>query len=272
MIRNRIEGALKIACGTAVVLAGMLALAAQDAPQAAPAAAAAAPAKPKIYFSSTSLSLLLTGGNNQNLSYSVDTDQNLTLAKNIFNIKGSAIYARSNHQPRSGLYYAHVKYDRRLSARAYLLGLTRFERNKSAGYLSRFSVTTGGGFTWIKKDNKVDVSSEVSLGWSGESNIIPPSRPGSEAMTRLTNFVSSLMSHKLIYNISPAAQIILQGTVFNNLKDLKGFRVNSYSALSATISPSLALKTSFQLIYDNRPVAGYRPTDIYFMSSFVVKI
>jgi len=265
MNRNWVERALKIACGTAVVLTGMLALAAQDAPR-------AAPAKPKIYFSSTSLSLLLTGGNNQNLSYSVDTDQNLTLAKNIFNIKGSAIYARSNHQPRSGLYYAHVKYDRRLSARAYLLGLTRFERNKSAGYLSRFAVTTGGGFSWIKKDNKVDVSSEVSLGWSGENNIMPPSRPGSEAMTRLTNFVSSLMSHKLIYNISPAAQIILQGTVFNNFKDLKGFRVNSYSALSATISPSLALKTSFQLIYDNRPVAGYRPTDIYFMSSFVVKM
>lgn len=162
MIRNRIEGALKIACGTAVALAGMLALAAQDAPQAA--VAAAAPAKPKIYFSFTSFSLLLTGGNNQNLSYSVDTDQNLTLARNIINIKGSAIYARSNHQPRSGIYSAHVKYDRQLSARAYFMGLTRFERNKSAGYLSRFAVTTGGGFTWIKKDNKVDVSSEVSRG------------------------------------------------------------------------------------------------------------
>lgn len=91
-------------------------------------------------------------------------------------------------------------------------------------------------------------------------------------MTRLTNFVSSLMSHKLIYNISPAAQIILLGSVFNNLKDLRGFRINSYSALSASISPSLALKTSFQHVYDNRPVAGYKPTDIYFLSSFVVKM
>jgi putative salt-induced outer membrane protein YdiY len=51
-----------------------------------------------------------------------------------------------------------------------------------------------------------------------------------------------------------------------NLGD--GFRV----ALSAAISPSLAFKTSFQVTYDNEPVAGYKPTDIYFLSSFAVRV
>jgi hypothetical protein len=61
---------------------------------------------------------------------------------------------------------------------------------------------------------------------------VTPAQAGGESATRATNFLSSIITHKLIYNLS----------------------------------------TSFQLIYDNRPVAGYRPTDIYFMSSFVVKM
>jgi putative salt-induced outer membrane protein YdiY len=269
MNRKRTKVSARIALGAAVLVVAGLGLRAQDAAQAA-ATAPAAQAKP--YFSSTSFSLLFTRGNNQNLSYSVDTDQNLALGKNALNFKGSAIYSRSNHQPRSGIYYAHLKYDRQLSARAYLLGLTRVERNTSAGYMSRVSVTTGGGYTWIKKDNKVDVSSEVSLGWGGENNVVPSPQAGSEATTRKTDFLSSIMSHKLIYNVSETAQITIQGVVFSNLKDLRGFRVNSYSSLSAAISPSLALKTSLQVTYDNQPVVGYKPTDIYFLSSFVVKI
>ena len=265
MIRKRSETAGGIARAAAVLLAVSLSVAAQD-------ASAPAPPKPKIYFSSTSFSLLLTKGNNQNLSYSVDTDHNLTLSKNVINIKGNVIYARTNGQPRAGIYYSHIKYDRQLSSRAYLLGMTRFERNKSAGYLSRFSVTTGGGYTWIKKDHKVDVSSEVSLGWSGENNLVAPAQIGGEPTTRSTNFLSSIMTHKLVYNLSKTTEVSLQGVIFNNFKDLKGFRVNSYSALSASISASLALKTSFQVVYENRPVAGYRPTDIYFLSSLVVKM
>lgn len=236
------------------------------------APAAAPPPAPKIYYSSTSFSFLLTRGNNQSLSYSVDTDHNLTLTKNVFNIKGSAIYARNNGQPRSGIYYSHVKYDRQLSGRAYLLGMTRFERNKSAGYLSRLSVTTGGGYTWIKRDSKIDVSSEVSLGWSGETFLEAADAAGIDPMTQTVNFLSTITTHKLVYNLTPTAQVSFQGVVFNNLKDLEAFRVNSYTALSASISPSLALKTSFQVVYDNRPVAGYKPTDVFFLSSLVVKM
>jgi putative salt-induced outer membrane protein YdiY len=256
----------RAAAAAIALLASALGLAAQDAPP------PSSPRAAKIYFSSTSFSLLLTRGNNQNLSYSVDTDHNLTLTKNVFNIKGNVIYTRANGQPRSGIYYSHVKYDRQLNARAYLLGLTRFERNTSAGYLSRVSITTGGGFTWIKVADKLDVSSEISLGWSGENNIVAPLEAGGEPTTRAASFVSTIMTHKLNCNLTKTAQLSFQGVVFNNLKDLEAFRVNSYTALSASISASLALKTSFQVVYDNQPVAGYKPTDIYFLSSLVVKM
>lgn len=91
-------------------------------------------------------------------------------------------------------------------------------------------------------------------------------------MTQTVNFLSTITTHKLVYNLTPTAQVSFQGVVFNNLKDLEAFRVNSYTALSASISPSLALKTSFQVVYDNRPVAGYKPTDVFFLSSLVVKM
>jgi hypothetical protein len=50
------------------------------------------------------------------------------------------------------------------------------------------------------------------------------------------------------------------------------YRLSTYTAISAAFSPQLALKTSLELIYENITVTGIKNTDIYLLSSLVIKI
>jgi len=229
----------------------------------------------KKYYSSTSFSLVLTRGNNRALSLSFDTEQNLRLAKNVLSFKGSIIHSSSDNQKKSEIYYSHFKYDRKISSRAYLLGLVRVERNKLAGYNFRLALSVGAGYVWIQ-GKKIEIFSEGSFGWSNENiseKIIPPGTNDVPITERTfsTSFFSSIFTGKLVYTISSAAQFAHQETLFLNWKDMSDYRLNSYSSISASVSRNFALKTSLQIIYEHKPVLGHKNTDFFLLSSIVIK-
>jgi len=232
--------------------------------------------KEKVYSSSTSLSCVLTRGNNRAFSFSFDTIQDLHLKKNELNFKGSIIHSNSNNQEKSEIYYTHLKYDREISSRVYLLSLVRAERNKLAGYNLRVAFSVGAGYTWIKKE-KVEISSEGAFGWNSENNsekiIQDDVNDGPIITQRLfsESFVSSILSSKLIYDFSSAAQFVHQEILFLNMEDIKDYRLNSYSSISASVSRYFALKTSLQIIYERKPVPGHKNTDFFLLSSIVIK-
>lgn len=234
-------------------------------------------AKEKKYNSSTSFSLLLTRGNNKDFSFSFDTDQNLRLDRNKLNLKGSIIYSSSNNQKKSEIYYSHLKYDREIGSRAYLLGLVRAERNKLAGYNFRFALSAGAGYTWIKRE-KIEISSEGAFGWSSENSsekIVQEFIDDVPSFTERSfseSFLSTIISSKLVYNISAFAQVVYEEILFLNLEDFEDYRLNSYSSISASISRNFALKTSIQIVYERKPVPGHKNTDFFFLSSIVIKI
>lgn len=229
------------------------------------------------YFSSTSFSLVLARGNNQNFSFSFDTEQNLHFKKNKFGFKGRVIDISSNGEKKSEIYYSHLKYDREISSRVHLLGIFRFERNKLAGYNFRVAFSAGGGITWIKKE-KAELSSELALGWNNENNekkVDLDNADNSSSVWQKTissSFLSSLLINRLVYHISSNAQLTFQETLFINLGDLKDTRLNTHSSVSATISRHFALQTSIQIIYENKPVPGFKNMDLFLLSSLVIKI
>jgi len=229
------------------------------------------------YFSTTSLSLVLTKGNNDNLSFSFDTDQNFHFKKSRFNLKGRFIQSNLNGKKKSEIYYSHLKYSIEISNRIYVLAFFRFERNKLAGHNFRFANSIGGGCLWVKSEN-TELSSEIAIGWNNENTqrrVAINNIPNSTAMIEKTmsaSFVSTLMTHKLIYNISSSARVVLQEIIFLNLEDLDDYRTNSLASLSASINRYFGLNTSLQVIYERDPVLGYKHTDFYLLSSFVIKI
>jgi putative salt-induced outer membrane protein YdiY len=229
------------------------------------------------YSSSTSFSLLLTSGNKKDFNFSFDTEQNLHFYKNRLNLKGNIIFTQSNGKKKSGIYYSHLKYDRKINSHTYLLGLLRIERNKSAGYNFRFAASAGVGYTLLKK-KKVEIAVEGAVGWSSENDVqkIPGQPTGDENFTEETtvsnSFVSSIYSAKLVYDITPSARLTQEEVLFLNMGHLNEYRLNSYSSISASISRYFALKTSLQINYDSHPVAGYKNIDLFLLSSLVIKI
>lgn len=228
------------------------------------------------YSSSTSLSLLFAAGNTEALTVALDTEQSLSLEKNQFQIKGSVITSRSDGEKDSELYYGHLKYKREFSEKAYFLGLGRFEKNEKAGYIHRISLTAGAGYAWIKKEN-VDFSSEASLGWNGEKNMIVNPMPTLEKTKDILgsdtfSFLSLLVSNGLKLSLSPTAHLDIQEILFFNLKETNDYRLSSLVSLTAEISKFLALKISYQIHYSHRPVPGFKSADHYIFSSLVLNL
>jgi len=238
---------------------------------------AADPPPPKLkYASETSFSLVLVKGNNDSLSYSFDTNQNFDLMKNRISLAGRFIHARSDGKKTAEIYYAHLKYDRKLGARAYLLGYTSYDQNRLAGYNFRVALSFGGGMTWVKQERTTFLT-ELAFGWNNEESTKSVSLDNVSGgnllqKTITSSFPSSILNNRLTCRVSKASEVVLRITVFLNLEDSRSYRMNNYASLSAAISPQLALKTSVELIYDNDPVPGFKHTDAYLLSSLVIKI
>lgn len=227
------------------------------------------------YSSNNSLSLVLTRGNNENFSFSFDSDQYLNFKNNRINLNARFINATSNGTKKSDYYYSHLKYDRKIKSVAYLLGFIRYERNKLAGYNYRWAFSAGGGATWINRDN-MTLSSELAFGWNNENNTqriadqIISNSANSWEKTISTSFLSSIFTNKADFKVSESAQLILQETLFFNLEDLNDYRSNSFVSLSVAINEHLALSTNIQIIYQGLPVEGFDSTDLYLLSSIVI--
>jgi putative salt-induced outer membrane protein YdiY len=231
-------------------------------------------AKPVDYNSSTSFSFLLTRGNNENINFGFDTDQNLILGRDSLNLKGSLIYAKANGLDQNEIYYAHLKYNHSVNEGAYVLGLARFERDVLAGYPSRYSFSAGGGLTWLKTES-LSFLSDIAVGWSSENAAAKVNlSDGSPAVEKSTNssFVSTILTNRFAIKITASSRVVQQEVLFVDLHDVSNYRLNSLSSLSASISRSFALKMSFQVNFDKKPVPGFKSTDMFVMSSLVVSL
>ena len=233
--------------------------------------------KQNIYFSSTSFSVLLTGGNTKDFSFSMDTVQNLVWDKHKFKLAGQIIYTRSNGEKKSEIYNAALHYNLQLNPRTYFLVLSHFSRNVPSGYNFRFAFSSGAGYTWLAS-KKINTSTELAFGWSSENNADKLAQQviGNKMTTIQSNvsssFISSIMTTKLDYLLAPSTEFVIQETIFLDLREFQRYRLYSYTAISAAINKHFALKTSVQVNYENKPVPGFKNTDLYLLSSIVFKI
>ncbi|MFW6131076.1 MAG: DUF481 domain-containing protein [Candidatus Aminicenantaceae bacterium] len=229
------------------------------------------------YSSTTSLSLLLTQGNNDSFNFGFKTEQNLQFDKNNLNLNGNIIFSTSEGERKNEIYYSHLKFNREISKRLNLLSLLRMESNKFAGYNFRLALAAGAGYSWIKSKN-LELLSEITLGWSNENNIESMTKnsinhlnsPSKDSVSE--SFMSSVISTKITYSLSDSAKIAHHDIIFLKMKELKKFRINSFTSISASINKHFALEASLQINYDPYPVEGFKKLDLFILSSLVINI
>ncbi|MFQ6109399.1 MAG: DUF481 domain-containing protein, partial [Candidatus Aminicenantales bacterium] len=126
------------------------------------------------------------------------------------------------------------------------------------------ALSIGGGYIWTKSENW-EFFSEAAFGWSQENNL----RKEKDDSVSLS-FASMMMAGTLKIRVSQTSEFIYNEMLFINLEKTKDYRLSSMLSLSVSISRSIALKLTYQLKHNHEPVPGFKNTDHYLLSSFVV--
>jgi putative salt-induced outer membrane protein YdiY len=141
-------------------------------------------------------------------------------------------------------YFARARYDRAFDG-AFVFSGAGWERNTFAGFNNRFSVVLGVGRTWVDSESghlKTDIGATYTIQKDvepapGADDAFAGARLSVDAARRLTSTTD--FTSKLV-----ADQSVEAG------KDLRADWTNS---ISVAISEGLALKTSYQILYDRQP-------------------
>lgn len=141
-------------------------------------------------------------------------------------------------------YFVKGRYDRTLDA-IFLFGGAGWERNTFAGFNNRYSGVAGIGRTWVDGDSghfKTDIGGTYTIqkdvdpvpGADDAFGGLRASIDAARSLTSTTEYTSKLVADQ-------------------NLKETDDLRVDWTNAVAVSISDGLALKVSYQLLYDHLP-------------------
>jgi len=134
------------------------------------------------------------------------------------------------------------QYDRRISKK--LLGQVglNWDRNRFAGLDNRVMITTGFGYAWVEA-KRTQVKTDAGLTYTLRQYV-------GQDMASFAGFRFNLLAvQKILENSSVSTQFMFD----DNLKKMDDWRFDSTNSVTASISKSLALKTSLRMIYTHVP-------------------
>lgn len=140
-------------------------------------------------------------------------------------------------------YYARARYDRELG-RAFAFGGAGWERNTLAGVNHRYSTVAGFGRTWINNDSgrfKTDLGGTFTI------------QEDVESAGDSEGFGGLRMTVDVARTLTESADLETTFVLDENLDNTDDLRFDWLTSLSVALTEGLALKTSYQLVFDNEP-------------------
>jgi len=134
------------------------------------------------------------------------------------------------------------QYDRRISKKLLAQAGLSWDRNRFAGVDDRVTFNTGLGYAWVE-GKRTQLKTDASLTYTMRQYV-------GQDMESFAGFRSSLVAtQKILENSSLATQFIFD----DNLNQMTDWRFDWTTSVTASISKSLALKTSLRMIYTHVP-------------------
>ena len=134
------------------------------------------------------------------------------------------------------------QYDRRISKKLLAQAGLSWDRNRFAGVDDRVTFNTGLGYAWVE-GKKTQLKTDASLTYTMRQYV-------GQDMESFAGFRSGLVAtQKILENSSLATQFIFD----DNLNQMTDWRFDWTTSVTASISKSLALKTSLRMIYTHVP-------------------
>lgn len=230
--------------------------------------AAAAPATAQddafTWDNATELSFVSTGGNASSTTLGLKSTLDGSGGPHTFKFEIGGIRASSDLTERTAIgtpasfalneitteiesaenYFARSRYDRNVGV-GFAFGGAGWERNTFAGFNNRFSFVAGVGRTWVDGDVglfKTDIGGTYTIqkdieddpttndGFGGLRATIDAKR----TLTETTDFATTFILDE-------------------NLTETDDLRFDWVSSIAVALTEGLAFKTSYQLLFDNRP-------------------
>jgi len=134
------------------------------------------------------------------------------------------------------------QYDHRISKKLLAQAGLSWDRNRFAGVDDRVTVTTGLGYAWVE-GKRTQVNTDAGLTYTLRQYV-------GQDMESFAGFRFNLAAtQKILENSSLSTQFVFD----DNLKQMNDWRFDWTTSVTASISKSLALKTSLRMIYTHVP-------------------
>jgi len=141
-------------------------------------------------------------------------------------------------------YYARGQYDRELNARTFWYAGTGWERNTFAGVQNRYSCGGGVGNTWIDGDSST-LKTGYGVTYTLQDDVAETD--GSDTFGGLR------LSYDYRRQVTANTEFTSVLVADENLRETEDFRTDLINAIAVSMNSNLALKVSWQLLYDNLP-------------------
>jgi putative salt-induced outer membrane protein len=219
-----------------------------------------APPEP-LWEGSAGLSYVATSGNTDTQSFGLDFT-----AKRRPTPWGYEFFALFNRAEDSSVltaerYYAGGRVMRALGDRWELFGGISADKDQFAGFDMRAIVEVGATFKAVNTD-KISLNFDVGLTWTDE-DLVPPGEDWS--------YVGGIAGLHFAWAFSATASLTQDLVYYPNFDESSAWRLESVTALEASLTDLFGLRLSYNYRTNNSPPAGFEKSDTTTRASVVLK-
>lgn len=142
-------------------------------------------------------------------------------------------------------YFLKGRLDRNLTDAAFLFAGAGWDRNTFAGVDNRYGFVTGAGRTWFADDSR-KLKTDVGLTYTIQDDVVE--NPDID-----DTFLGLRGSYDYFRQLSETTGFGSVLVADQNLSETDDLRADWTNSISVAMSDRLALKTSFQILYDKSP-------------------
>ncbi len=142
-------------------------------------------------------------------------------------------------------YHARGQYNRQLNERMFWFAGSGWERNTFAGFDNRTSLVGGVGHTWVD-DERRTFRTAYGLSFTVQDDVV-------ETGGGNDSFAGLQLSYDYRRQLTATTEFTSVLVADQNLEASADFRTDLVNAISVSMTEQLALKISWQLLYDHQP-------------------
>jgi putative salt-induced outer membrane protein len=219
-------------------------------------------AEDKKWGDEAELSLIVTGGNTDILTFSLKNKLKYAPKEKILiTWELALLYGTSEGKKNAESYFTELRLDYNFTDRFYSFYGLGWLRNTFSGINSRYYLNSGAGYRFLTGP-KHYLLGEGGISFTQENYINDSEK--SYVGGRLFGLYEFLFTEK-----NKFSQSILWTVDFSDLND---WILNSETAVISSISDYLSLKAGYTIRYDNEPVETLEKTDTFLLVAMVINI